>query len=347
MTTTTATTATAPLDRPAIVDHALTIAKEYDGQGLTLTLRQMYYQFVARGLIANGQKSYKRIGAALTAARYAGTFPIEWLEDRGRTVNRGDATRDDTDVDDAMSTASRWLRSLPELTINRARWYGQPVHVSVWVEKEALAGIFEPTCNDLGVGWFACKGYPSVSSLRDWIRQVNAVCGPDPYFDEDDAFNDDGEPTGATATDGRAERAIVLYFGDHDPDGWEIPRSCERNIAKLRRLDGLAAPGEGFDIEFIRIGLNMDQILTHNPPPFPAKVSSSRCAGYIEEHGTDDAWELDALDPTTLRDLIREHVTAYFDDDIAADNRETVDEVRDEVRRRVQAPGWAAGVLAG
>ena len=334
--TTATTTTPAPLDRPGIVAHALTIAREYDGQGLTLTLRQMYYQFVARGLIANGQKSYKRIGAALTAARYAGTFPIEWLEDRGRTVNAGDATRDDTDADDAMSTASRWLRSLPELTINRARWYGQPVHVSVWVEKEALAGIFEPTCNDLGVGWFACKGYPSVSSLRDWIRQVNRVVGPDPYFYADDDDDD------ADAMDGRAERAIVLYFGDHDPDGWEIPRSCERNIAKLRQLDGLRGD---FDIEFIRIGLNMDQILTHNPPPFPAKMSSSRCAGYIEEHGTDDAWELDALDPATLRELIRENVEGYFDADVHAANREIVDEVRDEVRRRVQAPGWAASVI--
>jgi hypothetical protein len=330
--------ANAAITRDEIITAALAIAREYGKQGLTLTLRQMYYQFVARGLIGSGQKSYKRIGAALTKARYAGTFPIDWIEDRGRAVAPGSFTRDDTDPDRALDEAADWLRAMPSITIARARWFGQPVHVSVWVEKEALAGIFEDTCNSLGVSWFACKGYPSVSALAAWLDHADFCC---------DADNDGGLGAGGNRGDqrhqGKAERAVVLYFGDHDPDGWEIPRSAERNLAKLRAVRS----GPDYPIEFHRVALNMDQIEEHNPPPFEAKMTSSRYQGYRDEHGTDEAWELDALDPATLRGLIREHVRRYFDELIAADNSDIVRDKRAEVRERMQEDGWITQALDG
>lgn len=43
----------------AIIDQANTIIVEYAAQGYDLTLRQLYYQFVARGLIANRDLEYK------------------------------------------------------------------------------------------------------------------------------------------------------------------------------------------------------------------------------------------------------------------------------------------------
>lgn len=143
------------LTRPELVEHALEIARDYRSQGLTLTLRQMYYQFVARGLVPNGQKVYKRIGATLTDARYNGDFPPAWLEDRGRSVSAGDYTRNDDQVPRALRQASQALGHLPHWYLGRARWYGQRTHVSVWVEKEALSGVFAPVCGELGVSWFA------------------------------------------------------------------------------------------------------------------------------------------------------------------------------------------------
>ena len=294
-----------------IVDHALSIAREYRREhSMTLTLRQMYYQFVARGLIENGQRAYQRIGKALTAARYSGRYPVEWLEDRGRTVHAGSVLGDSTDVDEALSSAADELMDAPEMWLSRARWYGQPKHVSVWVEKEALSGVFERPCNQLGVSWFACKGYPSVSALKSWVDRVEWC-----------------------ARAGSAREAIVLYFGDHDPDGFEIPRSAERNVAKLRAL----IPRSDLSVRFERIALSIEQVHEHSPPPFPAKPTSVRFRSYVEEHGIDDAWELDALNPNILRDLITENIARHFDPEIYAVNEETVRDRRDEMRARMDA----------
>lgn len=59
----------------------------------------------------------------------------------------------------------------------------------------------------------------------------------------------------------------------------------------------------------------MNQIETYNPPPNPAKLSDSRCGKYIDEYG-DESWELDALEPSVITNLITNEVTAFRDDEI-------------------------------
>lgn len=353
------------MSRDEIIEHARAIAIAYQAQDLTLTLRQMYYQFVARGLAPSGLKVYKRIGAALTAARYDGRFPVDWLEDRGRSIDPGAFTRNDDHVSTALQSAAGWLPRLPNVLLDRHRWYAQPVHVSVWVEKEALSGVFQPVCNKLGVSWFACKGYPSVSALKQWVDLTDLACGG---ASERWRYNYGprwgGKLPAVERRGGLCERAVVLYFGDFDPDGWEIPRSAERNIEKLRALArrqenpfdedeysdewddwNHGAEEEAYPVEFIRVALNMDQIEQYDPPPFDAKMTSARYASYVAEHDTDSAWELDALEPTVLRQLIRDHVESYFDEEIHEDNVEEIAELRETMLERMRADGWADDAL--
>lgn len=56
----------------ALIAHAQSICDEYVSQGFTLTLRQLYYQFVARDLIPNTQREYKRLGSVINDARLVG-----------------------------------------------------------------------------------------------------------------------------------------------------------------------------------------------------------------------------------------------------------------------------------
>lgn len=292
------------------------ILTEYKYDGLKLTLRQMYYQLVARGHIANGQDQYKKVGSTLTDARYAGTFPLDGLEDRGRNVSDGNYTENLDCVDDALDQAANYIKSIPAWTLCRDRWLNQQKIVSVWVEKEALLGVFQDPCEELGVSLFACKGYPSISSLHSWYKQMRHVVScrgfdyPDPEF-------------------------TVLYFGDHDPDGMEIPESAERNLKKIQDIEYTS-----LDIEFIRVALNMDQIRNFNPPPFPAKKSSSRFTKYCEEQGTDEAWELDALEPKVLRELIRQEVTERFDDELYSELRKEILGLRGQLQIKMQSDGW-------
>ena len=70
----------------AVVDQANAICEEYAAQGLDLTLRQLYYQFVARGLIANKQSEYDRLGSIVNDARLAGDLDWEFIVDRTRNL---------------------------------------------------------------------------------------------------------------------------------------------------------------------------------------------------------------------------------------------------------------------
>ena len=45
------------------------------------------------------------------------------------------------------------------------------------------------------------------------------------------------------------------------------------------------------------------------PPPNPAKLSDSRSASYVETYGY-ESWELDALEPTVLGQLIQDAIDA-------------------------------------
>jgi len=312
------------VDRKQIIAKAIEIAEQYrDEYGLTLSLRQLYYQFVARGLLPNGDRVYKRLGATLSAARLSGAFPIDFLEDRSRSVGRTDAANVDT-IDEAFGEVARGLSSMP-FWLRYGRWHGQPEKVFVWVEKEALAGVLHDTCTALGVGLFACKGYPSISALADWVRSTAYSLkdrGRQHYDEDDDALTWD--------------KATIIYLGDHDPDGLQIPRSAEETIRQIMEVEGLS-----FDFSIECVALTAAQIAEHNPPPMVAKTTSARYARYKQETGLDDAWELDALDPPVLQALVKDSVNRYFDPTIYAANQERVASMRVDLIERVCAdPAW-------
>jgi hypothetical protein len=71
---------------------------------------------------------------------------------------------------------------------------------------------------------------------------------------------------------------------------------------------------EESEFGFTRIALNMNQIRQYNPPPNPAKLTDSRSTTYVETHG-DESWELDALSPTVLSNLIEREVASLRDED--------------------------------
>lgn len=255
------------------ITQAETIIQDYQAQGFSLTLRQLYYQFVARALIPNTDKSYTRLGNIISDARRSGL--IDW---------------------DAIIDRTRYLRKLsswdkPQSILESARdsyhrdlWANQDKRLEVWIEKDALVGVIETICQENDVPFFSCRGYVSDSEM--WAGAMRAL-----KYQENKS-----KPS---------QKTIVLHLGDHDPSGIDMTRDIGDRLKLFMFYR---------DIEIRRIALTMEQIEELNPPPNPAKVTDSRYEGYVAKYGN-ESWELDALEPQYIANLIEEQILDERDDD--------------------------------
>lgn len=249
-----------------IIRQANIIIHEYEQQGYSLTLRQLYYQFVARDIIPNQQAEYKKLGDVISNGRLAGLISWTAIEDRTRNL-MGLANYN------GPAAAVRSARADYRVDL----WATQSWRPEVWVEKEALAGVVGAICNKLRVNFFAVRGYNSQS------EQWNAGRRFADYVK-------------------KGQRPIVFHLGDHDPSGIDMTRD------NRDRLEMFA----GTPIIVQRLALNMNQIEELNPPPNPAKATDSRFEDYREKFG-DSSWELDALDPRYITNLIKNAVGCIQD----------------------------------
>jgi len=254
-----------------LIDLADSIINEYAKQGFDLTLRQLYYQLVARDYIPNQQKEYKKLVKTITDARMAGL--IDWADivDRTRAVSSNGHWPDPQSI----------LRFC-EYSFELDKWEGQPYRPEVWIEKDALRGVVSGVCTKLDVPHFSCRGYNSQSEMWRAAQRMlsHTLNGQTPY---------------------------IIHLGDHDPSGIDMTR----DIIDRLEIFGVGLNGRGFHVK--RIALNYDQVEQYNPPPNPAKLTDSRIEGYIAQHGY-DSWELDALEPNVIGDLIRDEIERIRDD---------------------------------
>jgi hypothetical protein len=273
----------ASLKQIALIDAIVT---EYADQGFKLTIRQLYYQLVARGHIPNTVRSYDNTVALMTTARLAGLIDWDRIEDR----TRGFIVRS------SWENGASILRSAAR-SYHEDMWAEQDVRVFCVVEKEALAGVLEDTCHSWDVPLLAARGYPSATTLREFAK--NRIMGASPLI-------------------------VVLHLGDHDPSGMDMSRDLEERLNLFSRNQ--------CDIEFKRIALNMDQIEEQKPPPNPAKTTDSRYDEYRSIYG-DESWELDALSPKYLGDLLTGHIKKYVDADTWEATKQRIERVRSQISK--------------
>ncbi|MCK4521372.1 MAG: hypothetical protein KAU20_02275 [Nanoarchaeota archaeon] len=265
----------------AVIGQANEIIVEYQAQGFSLTLRQIYYQFVSRDLIPNRQNEYNKLGNVLNNGRLAGLIDWNAIEDRTRFVRSLSHWNNPSQIIDACADQYRV-----------DRWEDQKYRLEVWIEKDALTGIIEGICEEHDIPYFSCRGYVSQSEVWRAAIRLNG------YFGQD---------------------TRIIHLGDHDPSGIDMTRDIQDRL----RLFKCSA-----DVE--RIALNMDQVEQYSPPPNPAKLTDSRCEGYIAEYGS-DSWELDALEPSVIVDLIRSKIEGYKDQDKWEESEDREEEGREKL----------------
>lgn len=143
----------------ALIEQANLILAEYVAQGYELSLRQLYYQFVARDIIPNTERSYKKLGSIVSKARDAGMIDWDHIDDRGRSLYG--FTHYAGPQDFLKSMADKFHCDL---------WEGQNTRVQVWVEKDALSGVVARAASRWDVDYFPCKGYMSASAIWEMGR---------------------------------------------------------------------------------------------------------------------------------------------------------------------------------
>ena len=274
----------------ALINSVNDIVSDYQRDGYRLTLRQLYYQFVARGLLPNAVQSYKRLGAMVSDARLAGLVDWEMIEDRTRGTVVPPTWDGPADI---IGSAAKQYQI--------DRWRDQPCRPEVWCEKEALAGVLEGTCGDLGVPHLSCRGYASLSEMWASAQRLRRA-------------------------EAAGQKTIVFHLGDHDPSGLDMTRDVRERLRLLGSRAGVR-----------RLALNINQIRKYSPPPNPAKVTDARFAAYRKKYGT-NSWELDALEPSVLQALVRKAVESLRDEELwkAAVQREE----RERARIRAAAERW-------
>lgn len=149
-------------------------------------------------------------------------------------------------------------------------------------------------------------GTPKVVVISSQLGVPIAVYGGEDVYYE---IPDDLPKMTKLSIDGKD--CVIIHLGDHDPSGIDMSRDIEDRLQMFGNQDG----GLTFENHFLglrRIALNMDQIETFNPPPNPAKLTDSRCKSYMDKYG-DESWELDALEPKVLNDLIQGTICEYAD----------------------------------
>jgi hypothetical protein len=240
-------------------------AKAILAEGRPMTVRQVYYQLVSRQVIKNNPGRYQAVSNALVDARREGIIPWDWIEDRLRRPRQVDMW---SGLPSFAETCRRAYR--------RDVWPSQPKYIEVWLEKDALSGIFEDILAPYGVTLNVGRGYDGWSSIHNAAAR---------YAEREEW---DRPP-------------VVLYFGDFDPSGEDMVRSLAERLADC-----------GSHPEIIKCALTYDDIQRYDLPPNFAKKTDTRSAAFIARHG-DVSVELDALPADVLRDRLENEVKERMD----------------------------------
>lgn len=186
-----------------IIELCNEIIDEYTNDGFILTLRQLYYQLVARDHIANKQSEYNRLGGIVNKGRLGGLIDWEAIEDRTRFIRELSHWSNPSHI--IRDCASQFKIDF---------WENQSFRPEVWIEKDALIGVIEPVCEKYDVPYFSCRGYVSQSEMWNAAQRVQT------YIDE-------------------GQQPYIIHLGDHDPSGKDMTRDIEDRFNMFTHYSGV------------------------------------------------------------------------------------------------------------
>jgi hypothetical protein len=234
-----------------------------------MTVRQVFYQLVVRGVIEKTEAEYQgTVIRLLTEMRLDGSIPFDWIVDESR---RRRITETYNNVTEALEATTKFYR--------RSALRAADDYLEIWCEKEALSGVLWDVTSEYDVPLMVSKGMPSLTFLHGTFKEIyrEAKAGKQSY---------------------------IYQFGDHDPSGVLIPQTIESRLRELCEkhyclLDPIVK----------RVALTEDQIAQFNLPTRPTKREGNRHADKFEGDSVElDALPPSEL-RTMVRKVIERHIT--------------------------------------
>ena len=165
----------------------------------SMTVRQLFYQMVSRGLIDKSEREYNNTVSRLaTQMRKFGEMPYDAIADNTRWMRK---PASHSSLEGFLEQQQRFYR--------RDLWQDQDAYVEIWLEKDALAGVLYDVTGHWDVPLMVCRGYASISFLWSAAETIKL----------------EGKPT------------FLYYFGDCDPSGRDIPRAVEKSLREMSGAD--------------------------------------------------------------------------------------------------------------
>lgn len=239
------------------------IQKIIEETGMKMTVRQIYYQLVSRHIIQNSIQEYKNYNRILTQARKEGLINPFNLIDTSKPIL----------IPESWNNVKEFIEDVKQAYRKRV-WEEQESYVEVWLEKDALRGVFYPITKKYDVPLLIGRGYQSFTNLMLSVQRLK---------------------------EHSHKNIRVLYFGDFDPTGLDIPHNIRKTLSDY-----------GIEFSFYRVAITEEQIAQYNIPPIPTKKSDPRSKQFVDRFG-DNAVELDALNPKVLNKIVEESITYFLD----------------------------------
>jgi hypothetical protein len=239
-----------------LVRGVLNILGEYDER---ITIRHLFYRCANAGLIEKSENAYNSLRGHLVKWRREKIIPYSAFIDSTRW-HYGMDTFDNLDEYLHHAAASYRLNL----------WAHADYFPEVWVEKDAIASMVSRIASEWNLRVFVSRGDCSISALYDAAMTFKAHRA-------------------------QGKTPVILYLGDHDERGVDIPRKIERNLKKDFNCD----------VALVRVAVNEDHIHTYNLPTRPPKNP-----GEVKF-----AVEIDALPPAHLRALLVKQIEGLIDPD--------------------------------
>ena len=199
------------------------ILKTFNEIQMPMTVRQVFYQMVNKGW-AKEESFYRKVQAQVLNMRRNGQLPYFCITDGTR-----------------YSIKQRSYNSLKDaidLSIHNFKldiWASNENYVEVWMEKDALASIFQEVTSEYDVPLHVSRGFASESFIYQSAEVIKSLSKP----------------------------TTILMFTDHDPSGLVVDKSIQEGFRRM-----------GAKVDFVRCALNQDQIDRYNLPTRPTKKSN-------------------------------------------------------------------------